>query len=286
MELQTPQQINNHHESATESTPRLPDPSESPPSLDRVEEILGYRFRDKRLLEEALTHVSYPSCGFSYERLEYVGDSVLNLLITKEQFFLYPDLSPGSLTGLRAANVDTEKLARVAVQHGLHRYLRHNKPLLHEQIEGFMEEISSHPIHSNGLVDVPKALADIVESIIGAVFIDSNSSLDTVWEVFRELLEPIISPRTLGVHPVKQLFELCQKRRWNVKFVDLWEEKTTYDVFIEGQLVGRAAYGRKKDIAFNRAAKDALDHIYDILGEKKMAEDVKNDDQDLQPTLT
>ncbi|KAK7860672.1 ribonuclease 3-like protein 2, partial [Quercus suber] len=69
----------------------------------------------------------------SYERLEYVGDAVLNLLFTKEHYSLYPNLSPGPLTRLRAANVDTDKLARVAIRHGLHRYLRHKKPLLGEQ---------------------------------------------------------------------------------------------------------------------------------------------------------
>lgn len=90
---------------------------ESLPSLQEVEEIIGYNFNNQDLLEEAFTHVSYGEKCLSYERLEYVGDSVLNLLITKEQFNLYPNLPPGLLTPLRAANVDTEKLARVAVNH-------------------------------------------------------------------------------------------------------------------------------------------------------------------------
>ncbi|KAF3443625.1 hypothetical protein FNV43_RR13315 [Rhamnella rubrinervis] len=76
------------------------------------------------------------------------------------------------------------------------------------QITKFTQEITGFPLHSNGLIDVPKDLADIVESTIGAVFIDSNSCLDTVWK-----------------------------------------------------LIGRASYGLKKDIAYNRAAKDALDNI-------------------------
>ncbi|GAU50540.1 hypothetical protein TSUD_409850 [Trifolium subterraneum] len=94
--------------------------------LHEVETILNYKFKNKHLLEKAFTHSTY--CGensLSYERLEYVGDAVLNLLISKEQFFLYPNMQPGHLTRLRAVNVDAEKLARVAVKHGLHRYLRH-----------------------------------------------------------------------------------------------------------------------------------------------------------------
>lgn len=104
------------------------------PSLDGVEEILCYKFNNKSLLEEAFTHASFPDKCFSYERLEYVGDSVLNLLFTKEQYFKYPDLPPGALTRLRAANVDTEKLARVAIKHKLYTYLRHKMPLLEDQV--------------------------------------------------------------------------------------------------------------------------------------------------------
>ncbi|KAA3474702.1 ribonuclease 3-like protein 3 [Gossypium australe] len=252
--------IQQQSESAGESTQSLP-------SLDEVEQILGYEFNNKRLLEEAFTHASL-GLGFSNERLEYVGDSVLNLLFTKQQFFEYPDLPPGALTRLRAANVDTEKLARAAVKHGLHRYLRHKKPLLKEQIRQFSEEIQRYPLHSNGLVDVPKALADLVESTIGAVFIDTNCSIDAVWKVFKDLLEPIIRRETLKIHPVTQLYEVCQKRNLKVKFVDLWKESTGFDVFVDDQLVGRGKCSLKKEIAHNRAAKDALDNILRILDEK------------------
>jgi hypothetical protein len=112
--------------------------NDSLPPLHEVETILDYKFKNKHLLEKAFTHVTYCSeDNLSYERLEYVGDAVLNLLITKEQFFLYPNLQPGQLTRLRAANVDAEKLARVAIKHGLHRYLRHKKPQLEEQVSSF-----------------------------------------------------------------------------------------------------------------------------------------------------
>ncbi|KAJ9170046.1 hypothetical protein P3X46_018182 [Hevea brasiliensis] len=241
---------------------------ESLPSLDGVEEILGYKFENRRLLEEAFTDSSFPDKRVSYERLEHVGDSVLNLLFTKEHYFKYPDLPPGALTRLRAANVNTEKLARVAIKHRLHRFLRHKKPLLEEQIREFSEAILDYPLHSNGLVDVPKVLADIVESLIGAVFIDCNSSIEIVWKVFKDLLEPIISQEMLKIHPVTELYEVCQKKHLKVKFVDLWKENMAFDVFIDDQLVGRGTHGLKKEIAHNRAAKDALDNIGRILGKK------------------
>lgn len=250
--------------------------TESLPSLQELEVILDYKFNNQSLLEEAYTHTSFPGTCISYERLEYVGDSVLNLLFAKELYFLYPDLPPGSLTRLRAANVDTEKLARVALKHGLHKYLRHKKPLLKEQIREFTTDIMDYPLHSNGLVNPPKALADIVESLIGAVFVDS-SSLDTVWKVFKSLLEPIVNLKTLGKHPMSALYELCQKRGWKLKFVtDL--PNNVVDVFVMDKLVGRATYhlNNKKDIAQNRAAKDALDKIECILGQINGTDNTEN----------
>lgn len=239
----------------------------TPASLDGIEAILNYEFIDKKLLEEAFTDASYsPENCSSFERLEYVGDSVLNFLITRDQYFANPKLSPGSLTRLRAANVDTEKLARVAITHGFHRYLRHNKPDLDQKIEEFAKSIEAYPLHSNGMIKAPKILADIVESTIGAVFTDSNS-IDTVWMIFKDLMEPLITLKTIKRHPMTELTEICQKRNWKLEFVDyLWEETKEIQVVIDKQVVGKGSY-RKKLIAQNRAAKDALNNLDTLLGE-------------------
>ncbi|XP_044504199.1 ribonuclease 3-like protein 3 [Mangifera indica] len=244
------------------------------PSLDQVEDIISYKFNNKGLLEEAFTHSSYCE-KLSYERLEYVGDSALNLLFTKEQYFMYPGLPPGSLTLLRSANVDTEKLARVAIKLGLHKFLRHKKPLLEEQVQEFSKAILNFPLHSNGLIDVPKDLADIIESTVGAVFIDSHCSIDTVWKVFKLLLEPFISLETLKKHPRTELNEVCQKHKMKLDFVDVWSMSKGIDVFVDDRLMGRGTCALKKDIAQNRAASDALNNIEKMLNEKL-------DHQDLQ----
>ncbi|MCD7450057.1 hypothetical protein HAX54_003113 [Datura stramonium] len=152
-------------------------------NVEEVQEIIGYHFKDRNLLRQAFTHASYHKDCISYERLEYVGDSVLNLMITKQQFSKYPNLPPGLLSPLRAANVDTEKLARVAVKHSFHKYLRHGRPILTRRIQSFINDLPEYPLHSHGLINAPKVLDDVVESTIGAVFIDSNSSIDTTWEV-------------------------------------------------------------------------------------------------------
>ncbi|GER31579.1 ribonuclease 3 family protein [Striga asiatica] len=228
----------------------------------RVKSITGYTFRDPILLQQAFTHHSYEdgSCA-SLERLAYVGDSVLNLLIAKEQYSLYPDLDPGRLTRLRAVNVDTEKLARVALKHDLHKLLCHNKILLSVQIKEFTNAIVEYPLHSSGLIDAPKVLADIVESLIGAIFIDSNSSLDTTWKVVKNLLEPIITPSDLPTHPVVKLRELCQRKGFTLEIRDFWKVSGEIEVVVDEDVVGKAKYSAKRVIAMNRAALDAYNKI-------------------------
>lgn len=98
-----------------------------------VESIIGYQFSDRTLLEAALTHSSFPA-GKSYERLEFVGDAALGHLLTTHLYISYPDLDQGALSLLRAANVNTEKLARAAVKLGLYRFLRRNSPSLDDKV--------------------------------------------------------------------------------------------------------------------------------------------------------
>ncbi|KAM7275444.1 hypothetical protein ACFE04_017310 [Oxalis oulophora] len=252
------------------------------PSLEQVERILGYKFNDKNLLQQAFTDSSYGSTSsdnnLSYERLEFVGDSVLNLAIVNELYSTYPNLAPGGLTELRAANVDTEKLARVSMKLGLHKYLRHKKRLLQEQIRTFESAILEYPLHSKGLVEAPKALADLTEAVIGAVYIDCNNNLDNVWQVFKRLLEPIITLETLTRHPVTELYEFCQKNNFKVKFVDNWEETTECVVYIDDQLMGTGTYGLKKEIAQNRAAKHAFNNLLKFMDTDQKR---KNDGQAL-----
>ena len=93
------------------------------------------KFQNKGFLVEAITHASRPSSGVScYQRLEFVGDAVLDHLITKHLFFTYTDLPPGRLTDLRAAAVNNENFARVAVKRKLHVHLRHGSSALETQV--------------------------------------------------------------------------------------------------------------------------------------------------------
>ncbi|XP_070037420.1 ribonuclease 3-like protein 3 [Nicotiana tabacum] len=239
-------------------------------NIEEVQKIIGYHFNDQNLLWQAFTHPSYDRDCISYERLEYVGDSVLNLMITKQQFSKYPNLPPGLLSPLRAANVDTEKLARVAVKHSFHKYLRHGRPILTRRIQSFINALPEYPLHSHGLINAPKVLADVVESNLGAVFIDSNSSIDITWEVAKTLLEPIITPEILQTNPVKKLHETCQKHKLKVRVVDMWSHDGSFEVFIDNQLRGKGMCHVKKEIALNRAANKAYNEVIRMLSVDNM----------------
>lgn len=104
-------------------------------NFDALEGALNIRFNNRGLLVEAITHASRPSPGVScYQRLEFVGDAVLDHLITRHLFFTYTELPPGRLTDLRAAAVNNENFARVAVKHKLHVHLRHGSSALEKQV--------------------------------------------------------------------------------------------------------------------------------------------------------
>lgn len=108
-------------------------------NFDTLEGALNINFNDKGLLVEAITHASRPSSGVScYQRLEFVGDAVLDHLITRHLFFTYTDLPPGRLTDLRAAAVNNENFARVAVRRNLHVHLRHGSSALEKQVCFFL----------------------------------------------------------------------------------------------------------------------------------------------------
>ncbi|KAG9455436.1 hypothetical protein H6P81_008340 [Aristolochia fimbriata] len=233
--------------------------------FDSLQSALNYRFNHKSFLVEAITHASRPSSGVScYQRLEFVGDAVLDHLITRHLFFTYTDLPPGRLTDLRAAAVNNENFARVAVKHRLHVHLRHGSSALEAQIKDFVkevqEELSKPGFNSFGLSDckAPKVLGDIVESIAGSIFLDSGRDTSVVWSVFKPLLDPMVTPETLPMHPVRELQERCQQQAEGLEYkASRTGNVAMVEVFIDGVQVGVAQNPQKK-MAQKLAARNAL----------------------------
>ncbi|KAL9677647.1 hypothetical protein QQ045_005880 [Rhodiola kirilowii] len=186
------------------------------PELDYIkilESKLCYDFHIKSLLVEAVTHASEQEVGVSYcyQRLEFLGDSVLDLLITWHLYQSHKDVDPGELTDLRSASVNNENFARVAVRHELYQHLQHCSGFLLNQIDEYVKFLSISRNNSSAHHDKkgPKALGDMVESIAGAILIDAKLDLDEVWRIYKPLLSPIVTPDNLQLQPHRELIELC-----------------------------------------------------------------------------
>lgn len=126
--------------------------------LEVFEKEIGYVFRDKSLLKKALTHTSYAyeNKVESYERLEYLGDSILEFISSKYLYTNYKKLSEGEMTKVRAYSVCEDSLYTVALKHNFSDFLYLGK-----------SEQASHGTRK-------AILADTVESVIAAIYLDSN----------------------------------------------------------------------------------------------------------------
>ncbi|KAG0493992.1 hypothetical protein HPP92_004986 [Vanilla planifolia] len=157
-------------------------------ALEQVQRIVGYTFQNVSLLQEALTHSSYTSAA-SYQRLEFLGDAVLNLAFTNFVFLTNPSVGPGALSLLRAANISTEKLARVAIRHDFYRYLRRNSSKLDSMVKEFADAVTKEKeddygelLYGGNTIKAPKVLADVVESVAAAIYLDSKLDLAELWK--------------------------------------------------------------------------------------------------------
>ncbi|MCL7031503.1 hypothetical protein MKW94_015389 [Papaver nudicaule] len=180
-----------------------------------LESKLGYTFSVKGLLLEAITHASQQEVSFCYQRLEFLGDSVLDVLITLHLFENNTDVDPGELTDLRSASVNNENFAQAVVKHNIQQHLRHSSGLLCDQITEYAQSVQKSK-KTQG-VKCPKALGDLLESMAGAVLIDTKLNLDVVWNVFKPLLSPIVTPEKLELPPYRELIELCSHYGFSLK---------------------------------------------------------------------
>ncbi len=148
--------------------------------LARLYKLIGYEFTDESLLEEALAHRSFASTN--YERLEYLGDSLLNFVIADELHAKFPELDEGALSRLRASLVRGTTLADIARELELGQFLR----------------MGSGELKSGGFKR-DSTLADLVESIIGATYRDSD------FDTARALVLRLFEHRLLNTKPAEEL---------------------------------------------------------------------------------
>src|SRR5262245_2053618 len=163
--------------------------------LAQLEERLGYTFVQRALLEQAVTHRSHGAVH--NERLEFLGDAVLNCTVAQLLFQKYARLNEGDLSRLRANLVKQQSLAEVAERLGLSDFLRLG--------EGEMK---------SGGFRRPSILADTIEATFGAVLVDGG--FESARDVITRLFEPVlktVDPKTLGKDSKTLLQEFLQGKR-------------------------------------------------------------------------
>ncbi|TYJ20944.1 hypothetical protein E1A91_A08G031400v1 [Gossypium mustelinum] len=176
-----------------------------------VEKILKYTFKDKRLLKEALTHSSCRE-DMSYETLEFIGDAALGLAVATHFFCLGPRLNSHQLTQLRKKSVRNKRLALVAARHELHQFVRSKDTALNRNAVKQGDDLKN--------LAVPDILADIVEALAGAVYLDLNFDLTKLWTIFKEVLmiDEIKVPKDFESSEIigaqNKLYGSCGKRKW------------------------------------------------------------------------
>jgi len=169
--------------------------------LEDIQERIGYRFRDRDLLHTALIHSSYANEYNNSlqhnERLEFLGDAVLELIISEALYLKYPQTREGDLTRMRARLVSEPALADMARRLELQSHLYLGRG---EEIQGGRERDA--------------ILCDAIESILGAVFLDSG--FESVKEVILRLFEDMWPTHTTRSQPRKdaksKLQEITQKQ--------------------------------------------------------------------------
>jgi ribonuclease-3 len=231
----------------------MPDPAE-------LQVRIGLTFRAPRLLQHALTHKSYANehrLSEHNERLEFLGDAVLNLVVSEHLMTTCPDSTEGDLSRLRAAVVSEPSLAAVARTIGLGEYL----------LLGRGEE-------QTGGRNKDSLLADCLEALIAAVYLDGGKEAAAllILRFFEDLIKKTCALR--GTVDYKtELQERCQERlkvlpEYRVVSESGPDHQKQFEVelMIKGRLSGRGT-GRSKKEAEQRAAKEALEKLSDSRGQ-------------------
>lgn len=177
-----------------------------------IEARVGYRFADKALLLQALTHASAVGLdvarwGGCYDRLEFLGDAVLELCVTRRAVSRHEDWRVGDLTRLRIALVNNERLARLALELRLDAAAVILSPKLAAPLERARRRLQLARLVEE------KILADLFEALLGAVFVDAGGDLGVSECVVQHLLERewAEAEEADAMNPVAQLYELVSK---------------------------------------------------------------------------
>ncbi|HIC09917.1 MAG TPA: ribonuclease III [Campylobacterales bacterium] len=221
-------------------------------NLELLEKRLGYKFKNRQYLIEALTHKSYNK-PYNNERLEFIGDSIVNFAITMYLYKYFPDSDEGSLSKLRSSLVSQAGLYKIAEYLSIGRYIlisdaedrnqgRYKKSLLADSVEAIIAAIYLDSGENISIVQ------NVITSIYNAVF--PNISLDTIFKDFKTTLQEITQSR-FGVIPEYRVLSTSGP-----------DHNKTFEigVYIENRLYA-VSTGKSKKNAEQQAAEIAIQKL-------------------------
>ncbi|KAK1219930.1 Dicer-like protein 2 [Marasmius sp. AFHP31] len=263
---------------------------ELPPQVGQVEQIVGYNFKRKLLLVEALTHASHQQDfgTISYERMEFLGDAVLDMIVNDYLYYAPgKEYSPGHVYLRKVAVVNGHILAFMCLHASLEvdaqmpepdedgsialavdrktvylwQCLLHSSTHIHEEqqmtrarfrrrgeeIDSALKTGTIFPWASLTRLQAPKFYADMIESILGAVYLDSEGSLDAVRDVMRKLglmqvLERIVNEDVDILHPVSRLAMWAAQNQKKARYEYVRESgNITCNIYLDDELLEGAS---------------------------------------------
>jgi ribonuclease-3 len=223
-------------------------------ATDHLEKILGLRFRNQGLLQQALVHRSFlnEQSGLpldSYERLEFLGDAVLSLIVSTELYLRMPHAAEGQLSKSRAALVNDQSLAHFTKRLNLGDFL-----------------LLGRGADATGGRESDSILADCFEALVAAIYLDQGypEARRFVLQVMKQELDEFCHQGMLRENPKSQLQEYFQARgrptpRYRIVTTEGPDHNPvfTVEVSVDDQVVGTGRGGKKAD-AERAAAQDAL----------------------------
>jgi len=179
----------------------------------RLENSIGYTFHDKALLEKAFVHSSADT-GESYERLEFLGDAVLELTVSEHLFFEKPEFTEGEMTKCRAALVNEAALVKLARELNLSEYLTLGRGE-----------------RNSGGADKPSILADVVEALIGAVYVDGgfDAAKGVVLRLMENSFDAVLSGSGVSDYKTRLQEYYHKKGISDIRYVVYKEEGPPHD---------------------------------------------------------
>ncbi|KAM0263012.1 hypothetical protein ACHAQJ_001390 [Trichoderma viride] len=271
-------------------------------AVDKVAEITGYRFQCAPLLRSVFRHPSYvfENNIRDYQRLEFLGDALIDMAVVGFLFKRFPEADPKWLTEHKMAMVSNQFLGCLCVKLGLHKHILLATSALLGDIKEYAvqleqaEEMARRKSQGGGVetakdfwVEVqqpPKALADVVEALVGAIFVDSGYSFSMVLSFFTRFMQPFFEDMALyssfaSNHPVTAITQKLQNdfgcSQWKLHVasvpppieagvVMLAESELLCALMIHGKAIAHATSTKSGNSAKVTVAKLALEKLASI----------------------